>query len=111
MKKLAVSLILVVMGTMAIAAEVDGSAIFKKCAACHGAQAQMTYAGKVPPLAGKDSNETITALEGYLKGKQNSYGMGAVMGMQAKIHLKSPEEIQAVADYIQSLGDKTAMSQ
>lgn len=104
MKKLPVLLSMVTLSTVAVLAASDGSAIYKKCVACHGIQAQMTYAGKVPPLAGRDSNETVAVLEKYLKGEQNSYGMGAVMSMQAKIHLKSPEDVQAVADYIESIG-------
>lgn len=81
----------------------DGAAIYKKCVACHGPAGHMTYAGKVPPLAGKKADETIESLKGYLAGKRNQYGMGAVMSAQAKIHLKNDADIKAVAAHLQQL--------
>lgn len=81
----------------------DGAAIYKKCTACHGIDGKMKYSGKVPALAGQDKNALIEQMKGYQSGTINKYAMGAVMSAQAKLHLKSDADIEAVADYLSAL--------
>lgn len=103
MKKVIATIATMVIAGAASLMAADGAAIYKKCVACHGADGKIVYAGKVPAQAGKDKAYVIEALKGYKAGTQNTFGMGAVMGAQAKIHLKTDEDIEAVADYISSM--------
>lgn len=93
--------VLLITAFSAAAFAASGEAIYKKCVACHGADAKMVYAGKVPAIAGKDKAFYVESLKEYQKGTKNNYGMGAVMSAQAKIHLKSDADIEAVAEYLQ----------
>lgn len=101
MKKTVLGLAL--LGALSMVFGADGAAIYKKCVACHGPTGKTVYAGKVPAQAGKDKAYVMEALKEYQSGKRNQFGMGAVMQAQAKIHLKSDEDIEAVADYISQL--------
>ncbi len=96
----------VVLLGMALSAAVfasDGAAIFKKCATCHGANGAMVYAGKVPALAGQESAVLIEKLTAYKNGTANAFGMGPVMQAQAKMNLKTDEDVKAVAEYVSAL--------
>lgn len=101
MKKVVLGLIAAGAASMLMAA--DGAAIYKKCVACHGPTGKTVYAGKVPAQAGKDKAYVVEALKGYKAGTTNKFGMGAVMSAQAKIHLKTDEDIEAVAEYISNM--------
>ncbi len=81
----------------------DGSEIYKSCQTCHGPSAEVTYAGKVPPLNTFSEQEIVEFLKAYKAGNRNKYGMGSVMKAQVSIHLPSDDEINAVASYIISL--------
>lgn len=94
---------LALLGSLSLMMAADGASVYKKCIACHGPTGKTVYAGKVPALAGQEQATLVEKLHGYKAGNQNSYGMGAVMGAQAKIHLKSDEDVTAVAEYISKL--------
>lgn len=90
-------------GTVSLMMAADGAAIYKKCVACHGPAGNMVYLGKVPALAGQPAEKGIEYLKGYKAGTVNKYGMGAVMSVQAKLHLKTDADIEAVAKYVEGL--------
>lgn len=77
-----------------------GEAKYKaKCAVCHGQKAEGM--GNYPRLAGQTSEEIRSKLLDYRAGKQ--FGpLTAVMAASAKD--LSDEDIEALADYIASLG-------
>lgn len=81
----------------------DGATIYKSCAVCHGADGKMVYAGKVPAITTLSKDEIVAALGEYKAGTRNKFAMGAVMGAQAKLHIKTDADATAVADYIETL--------
>ncbi|GEM_PF-227214 len=105
MKKIILSL--AVVGAFATSVfAVDGAAVFKKCIACHGTKAEKKYLNKVPPLNTLDAATIAANMQLYKDGKvgengKGLFGMGAVMKIQMKPI--SPEEMKAVAEYIQTL--------
>lgn len=79
----------------------DGAAIYKKCVACHGANAEKVYMNKVAALNTISKDERLKAMQEYKAGTLNKYKMGAVMkGQMAKL---SDEDIKALNDYIDTL--------
>ena len=83
----------------------DGEALFKKCAACHGAKAEKSYLNKVPVLTTLDKEARIADMKAYKAGTVNGgkgkFGMGGVMkGQMATL---SDEDMAAVNDYISTL--------
>lgn len=60
--------------------------LYKKCAVCHGAKAEKTYLGKVPPL--KQNSQIAKDLKLYSEGKLNKHNSGPIM----KINLKGLTE-------------------
>ncbi len=97
MKKIALSLL--VAGTALMAA--DGAALFKKCAACHGANGEKAALGKSGIIAGRDAASVATDLHGYKAGTLNKKGMGALMKGQVATY--SDADIEAVSAYIAGL--------
>lgn len=97
MKKVVVSLMAI--GAMSFLAA-DGAALFKKCAGCHGANAEKKALGKSQVIAGWDAAKTEAALNGY---KDGSYG-GAMKGlMKGQVASYSADDIKAVSAYIAGL--------
>ena len=72
----------------------------KPCAACHGADFNTPISADIPRLAGQYADYTARALYDYKSGARKN----AVMDGQAKA--LSPQDIQDLADYFQSLGGK-----
>lgn len=97
MKKIALSLL--VAGATLMAA--DGAELFKKCAACHGANAEKPALGKSAVIAGLDAATVAADLKGYKAGTTNKKGMGALMKGQVASY--SDADIDAVAAYIAGL--------
>jgi cytochrome c len=78
----------------------DGKALFGKCVACHGANAEKSALGKSQVIAGWDSAKIENALKGY---KDGSYG-GAMKGlMKGQVAPLSDADIKALSDYISGL--------
>lgn len=92
------SIIMFALAGMALAAA-DGSALYQKCAACHGAQGEKHALGKSKIINTMKPSEIETALKGY---KNGTYGgtMKAVMKGQAAG--LDDSQIAAIAEYIGS---------
>lgn len=97
MKKIALSLL--VAGASLMAA--DGAALYKKCAACHGANAEKQALGKSAVIQGMDAATITESLKGYKAGTLNKNGMGALMKGQVASY--SDADIEAVAAYVAGL--------
>lgn len=97
MKKLAVVLAFAAASTLMAA---DGAALYKKCAACHGAKAEKKALNKSHIIQGWDAAKIEASLKGY---KDGSYG-GAMKGlMKGQIASYSDADIKAVSEYIATL--------
>ena len=94
MKKIVLSLLVTGVALMAS----DGAALYKKCAACHGAKGEKKALGKSAVITGID---TLADLKGYKAGTVNKAGMGALMKGQVASY--SDADMAAVADYIKGL--------
>ena len=79
---------------------VAGAQKAKPCAACHGADFNTPISADIPRLAGQYADYTARALADYKSGARKN----AVMDGQAKG--LSPQDIQDLAAYFQSLGGK-----
>lgn len=99
MKKiLIISSVVAAFATSVFAA--DGATIYKKCVACHGAKAEKSFNNKVPVLTTLSKEEIVASVKSYKEGA-NKFGMGAMMKPIA--NPLSDDDINAVADYIQTL--------
>ena len=80
----------------AVAFSADGSAVFQRCANCHGSD------GAKPPYAlkGQKADAVLAKLKRYADG---SFGGSRKDTMKGVAQRLSPEEMQAVADYIGKL--------
>jgi cytochrome c553 len=76
------------------------TALYKKCAACHGANAEKPALGKSKVIAGWDTAQTEAALKGY---KDGSYGGSMKALMQTQVKTLSDEDIKALAKFINKL--------
>ncbi len=74
----------------------DGAVLYKRCSPCHGADG-----AKAPhPVKGQKSDALLKKMKGYLDG---SYG-GAQKNMMANtLKTLTPEDLQALADYMAKL--------
>ncbi len=97
MKKIALSLLIASVSLMAA----DGAALFKKCAACHGAKGEKKALGKSAVIGGEAASVTEKKLHGYKAGTLNQHGMGALMKGQVASY--SDADIKAVSEYIAGL--------
>lgn len=93
--------LMAILGLTAMLSAADGSALFQKCAACHGAKAEKAALGKSEVIAGWSSAKTLDALKGYKAGTRNTKGMGAIMkGQTATL---SDADMKTIADYVAGL--------
>ena len=97
MKKIALTLLVASVSLMAA----DGAALYKKCAACHGANGEKKALGKSQVIQGWDAATTEAALNEYKAGTRNVHGMGALMKGQVAPY--SEADIKAVSAYIAGL--------
>lgn len=97
MKKIALTLLVASVSLMAA----DGAALYKKCAACHGAQGEKKALGKSEVIDAWDAAKIEEALNGYKAGTRNIHGMGALMKGQVASY--SEADIKAVSAYIAGL--------
>ena len=78
----------------------DGAALFKKCAGCHGANAQKKALGRSEVINTWTSDKIVSALKGY---KAGTYG-GPMKGiMKAQVGSLNDDQIKALASYITTL--------
>ncbi len=97
MKKIVLSLLVASVGLMAA----DGAALYKKCAACHGAKGEKAALGKSAVIGGVAVDTLVADMKGYKDGTVNKKGMGALMKGQVAAY--DDAQIQAVAEYIHGL--------
>lgn len=97
MKKIALALLVASVSLMAA----DGAALYKKCAACHGAKGEKKALGKSEVIDTWDAAKIADALKGYKAGTRNVHGMGALMKGQVAPY--SDADIEAVSAYITGL--------
>ncbi len=76
---------------------IDAAVLFTKCAGCHGMKGEKHALGQSNVIAGQSKEDLVKKIAGYQKG---TYG-GAMKGlMQGQVKSLSPEEVEALADYI-----------
>ena len=97
MKKIALALLVTGVSLMAA----DGAALYKKCAACHGAHGEKAALGKSAKIGGLDTATIAADLKGYKAGTTNKKGMGALMKGQVASY--SDADLEAISAYISTL--------
>ena len=97
MKKIVLSLLVTGVALMAS----DGAALYKKCAACHGANGEKKALGKSEIINTMSKEELTTSLKEYKAGTRNTKGMGALMKGQVASYTEA--DITAVSEYISSI--------
>jgi len=85
-------------------AETSPMALYRKCAACHGSQAEKPALGRSAPIAGWETERIVSAIVGYQDG---TYGGAMKTLMQNRVKDLSRAQIEALAAYISHLGAKT----
>lgn len=94
-------MLLAILGLSVMLSAADGSALYQKCAACHGMKGEKAALGKSEVISGWNSAKILEALKGYKAGTRNTKGMGAIMkGQTAKI---SDSDMKTLADHIAGL--------
>ena len=89
--------LLTLLATVAILGAADGAALFKKCAACHGANGERHALGKSKIIKDFTSEQIKTALHGY---KDGSYGGAMKALMKGQVSTLNDEQIDTLAEYI-----------
>ncbi len=93
--------LLAILGLTVMLSAANGSALYQKCAACHGLKAEKQALAKSEVIAGWKSDKTLEALKGYKAGTRNTKGMGALM--KGQMATMSDADMKALADYIATL--------
>jgi len=89
---------LAVLGSLTMLAA-DGASLYKKCASCHGKDAEKKALGKSAVIKGWEAKKTVDALNGY---KAGTYG-GAMKGlMKGQVTSLNDEQIESIAKYIEA---------
>lgn len=99
MKKLLIIAALGCLGVSAYAA--DAATLYKKCASCHGAKADVVHLKKVPALKSISKAERLKYMKEYAAGTRNAYGMGAIMNLNLKGLTEA--DFEAIENYIETL--------
>ncbi len=81
----------------AILGAADGAALFKKCSACHGANAEKRALGKSKVIKDFTKDEIVTAIKGY---KDGTYGGAMKALMKGQVATLSDADAEAIAEYI-----------
>ena len=82
------------------APKVDGKAIFKVCAGCHGQKGEKKALGTSQVIGGWDAAKVEEALKGYKAGTYGGNMKGVMQGQAQKL---DDAKIKAVAEYISTL--------
>lgn len=93
--------LLAIIGLSVVLSAADGSALYQKCAACHGAKAEKQALGKSEVIAGWKSDKVLEALKGYKAGTRNTKGMGALM--KGQVAALSDADMKTLSDHIAGL--------
>jgi cytochrome c553 len=84
-------------------AETSPTALYQKCGACHGSQAEKPALGRSAVIAGWDEERIVSTIVGYQNG---TYGGAMKTLMQNQVKDLSRSQIEALASYISHLGVK-----
>lgn len=96
-KSLMVLGIMVSLGFVNAQGAEDAAALYKKCAACHGAQGEKAALGKSKIIKNMSTAEIITALKGY---KDGTYGAASKAIMKGQVTSLNDAQISALATHI-----------
>jgi len=100
MKKITkITLGLMVLASTAIAAN-DGVSLYKKCAGCHGINAEKKALGKSQIIKGWEEAKIVTALKGYKDGTYGGVMKGVMKGQVASLN---EDQINSLAKYIATI--------
>jgi cytochrome c553 len=91
--------LLAILGITAMLAAADGAALYKKCAACHGANGEKKALGKSKVIKEMSKEDIVASLNGY---KDGSYGGAMKALMKGQVASMSAADAEAIADYIKS---------
>lgn len=81
----------------------DGAGLYKKCAACHGAQGEKKALNKSQIIQNWNEEQLVASLKGY---KDGTYG-GAMKGlMKGQVAKLSDEDIVKVSKHITTFSAK-----
>lgn len=83
-------------GSVQVMAE-DGAALYKKCAACHGAAGEKAALGKSKIIKDMSKADFTVALKGY---KDGSYGGASKVVMKGQVANLNDAQIDAIAGAI-----------
>lgn len=89
--------LLAILTLTAILGAADGAALFKKCAACHGAAGEKVALGKSKVIKDMSKEEIVTAINGY---KDGSYGGPMKALMKGQVASLSDTDIEAISEFI-----------
>ncbi len=93
--------LLTILGLSVMLSAGDGSALYQKCAACHGLKGEKPALGKSEVIAGWKADKTLDALKGYKSGTRNIKGMGAIM--KGQVAALSDADMKMLADHIAAM--------
>ncbi len=77
-----------------------GANLYKKCAACHGVNAEKHALGQSAVLNVMEEEDIVAALSGYQEG---TYGRGMKVLMKNQVSALDVEEIKVLSAYIVTL--------
>ena len=97
MKKIVLALAITAASTLMAT---DGAALYKKCAACHGAKAEKKALNKSQIIQGWSVDKLVASMKGY---KNGTYGRAMKGLMKGQLASYDDAKIQAVAEYIAGL--------
>jgi len=89
---------LIALGSLTILAA-DGATLYKKCASCHGVNAEKKALGKSAVIKGWESQKIIDALNGYKAGTYGGTMKGLMKGQVANLNAT---QIEDIAKYIEA---------
>ncbi|MDQ1297758.1 MAG: cytochrome c [Campylobacterota bacterium] len=93
--------LLAILGLTMMLNAADGSALYTKCVACHGAKGEKTALGKSEAITGWKADKTLDALKEYKAGTRNNKGMGPLM--KGQVAAMNDADMKALAEYIATL--------
>ena len=79
----------------------SASEIYRKCAACHGANGEKHALQKSATIGGESRNAILYQLKEYKAGRLDQYGMGQLM--KGQVASLSESELSDLATYISKL--------
>ena len=84
------------------AVALDGAELYKTktCIACHGANGDVPIMPNYPKLGGQNAAYAVQQMKDIKSGARNNAMTAAMKGI---MHLVSDEEMQAIADWLETL--------